>query len=61
EKLFFRVVKATFNQRRKVISNSVKAVANTAGVEHPLFGKRPEQLSVAEFVELTKFVSTLIN
>jgi len=60
EQLFFRVVKATFNQRRKVISNSIRAVVNITGKEHPLFSKRPEQLSVNEFVELTNFAA-LVN
>lgn len=55
EQLFFRIVKATFNQRRKVISNSIRAVVNLSGKEHPLLTKRPEQLSVTEFIELTNF------
>lgn len=57
EHLFYRVVKATFNQRRKVISNSLKLLTPHLNKEHPLLGKRPEQLSVANFVELTKLVS----
>lgn len=61
EKLFFRVVKATFNQRRKVISNSLKAVTPVIEKEHPLFLKRPEQLSVANFIELTQLVSTSLK
>lgn len=59
EQLFFRIVKATFNQRRKVISNSIRAVVNITGKDHPLFSKRPEQLSVNEFVELTNFAATV--
>ena len=53
EKLFFRVVKGTFNQRRKTIRNSIRAAFPGIEGEHPLFGKRPEQLSVADFVDLT--------
>lgn len=57
ETLFVRVVKASFNQRRKMIRNSLKAVfGNFGGAEHPFFSKRAEQLSVADFVELTRWV-----
>lgn len=57
EALFVRVVKASFNQRRKMIRNSLKAVfGNFGGAEHPFFSKRAEQLSVADFVELTRWV-----
>jgi 16S rRNA (adenine1518-N6/adenine1519-N6)-dimethyltransferase len=58
EKLFLRVVKAGFNQRRKTLSNSLKAIPfNREKIsELPLFTKRPEQLSVQEFVELTQFI-----
>ncbi len=56
EELFFKVVKTTFNQRRKQIRNSIKPLYFSAEVTHPLFEKRPEQLSVGQFVELTQFV-----
>ncbi|HOP03800.1 MAG TPA: 16S rRNA (adenine(1518)-N(6)/adenine(1519)-N(6))-dimethyltransferase RsmA [Tenuifilaceae bacterium] len=56
EKLFVRVVKAGFNQRRKTLRNSIKSGFPGFLGEHPLLTKRPEQLSVAEFVELTNFV-----
>ncbi len=60
EKLFFRVVKAGFNQRRKTLSNSLKAIPFNRDTlsECSLFSKRPEQLSVSEFVELTKFIES---
>lgn len=58
EALFVKVVKASFNQRRKMIRNSLKAVfGNFGGGEHPFFSKRAEQLSVADFVELTRWVA----
>ncbi len=58
EKLFVRVVKASFGQRRKMIRNSLKAAfGDFGGAEHPFFTKRAEQLSVADFVELTNWVS----
>jgi 16S rRNA (adenine1518-N6/adenine1519-N6)-dimethyltransferase len=57
EELFTKIVKATFNQRRKQIRNSIKAVIDIPDSETtPLFQKRPEQLSVEQFIELTKFV-----
>jgi 16S rRNA (adenine1518-N6/adenine1519-N6)-dimethyltransferase len=57
ETLFVKVVKTTFNQRRKTIRNSLKPLTGTNGVEtHPLLDKRPEQLSVKEFTELTNLV-----
>lgn len=58
EQLFVKVVKASFGQRRKMLRNSLKAVfGNFGGAEHPLFTTRAEQLSVAQFVELTNWVS----
>ena len=56
EALFIRVVKASFGQRRKMIRNSLRAAFNFEGAEHPFFSKRAEQLSVADFVELTRWV-----
>lgn len=57
EKLFRSVVKTTFNQRRKTIRNSLKPLLGDKNLpDHPLLAKRPEQLSVAEFVELTLMV-----
>lgn len=56
ESLFKRVVKTAFNQRRKMLGNSLKSVL-PANSRHPLLTQRPEQLSVADFVELTLFIS----
>lgn len=59
EDLFIKIVKATFNQRRKQIRNSIKAVIDIPDSETtPLFQKRPEQLTVEQFLELTKFVES---
>lgn len=58
EKLFTQVVKAAFNQRRKQMRNSLHAFTIAPGEEkNPVFTQRPEQLSVKEFVELTKILS----
>ena len=56
EDLFKKVVKTTFNQRRKTIRNSVRTLFNNNELRHPLLDKRPEQLSVNQFVELTNFI-----
>lgn len=55
EKLFFRVVKAAFNHRRKTIRNSLKSfdLSNTLR-EDAIFDLRPEQLNVGDFIRLTK-------
>ncbi len=56
ERLFFNVVKTGFNQRRKTLHNSLKGLTSGT-ITDPLFQKRPEQLSVAEFVRLTNLIS----
>lgn len=54
EKLFFRVVKMSFNQRRKMLRGSLKSFNLSDSLkEDPIFAKRPEQLSVQEFINLT--------
>lgn len=63
ETLFKQVVKTTFNQRRKTLRNSIKPIV---GPDCPLltdelFNRRPEQLSVAEFVSLTNRVKAYFN
>lgn len=53
-KLFKQVVKTAFNQRRKTLRNSLKSMSNgVVDMTADVFSKRPEQLSVAEFVDLT--------
>ena len=56
EKLFFRVVKACFNQRRKTLRNSVRAAFDLKREDYFEFGLRPEQLSVDQFVQLTRWI-----
>ncbi len=58
EPLFFKVVKATFNQRRKTIRNSLKTNLLPLRNENELLSKRPEQLGVNEFVQLTNLVES---
>jgi 16S rRNA (adenine1518-N6/adenine1519-N6)-dimethyltransferase len=50
--IFFKVVKAAFNQRRKVIRNSLRNVFENLPLDSDLLTKRPEQLSVEQFQEL---------
>lgn len=54
EKLFVTVVKQAFNQRRKTLRNSLRSMIPAEIIDNEIFNKRPEQLSVAEFVELVK-------
>ena len=54
--LFTRVVKAGFNQRRKMLRNSVKAAFNLKSDDYPDLHLRPEQLSVEAFVSLTNWI-----
>ena len=56
ELLFFRVVKACFNQRRKTLRNSVRAAFELSRDDYHEFGLRPEQLSVEQFVNLTNWI-----
>jgi 16S rRNA (adenine1518-N6/adenine1519-N6)-dimethyltransferase len=56
ELLFFKVIKASFNQRRKTIRNSIKQLTQGKIINSELLDKRPEQLSVEQFIELTKLI-----
>lgn len=60
EKLFFRIVKTGFNQRRKTLRNSLQQVIEKQYATDDIFNKRPEQLGVEEFVYLTNFIEKLI-
>ncbi|MHA7832152.1 MAG: 16S rRNA (adenine(1518)-N(6)/adenine(1519)-N(6))-dimethyltransferase RsmA [Flagellimonas sp.] len=58
ERLFFKVVKTAFNQRRKTIRNSLKVFNLSDNLkEDTIFDQRPEQLSVADFVMLTQKIA----
>ena len=63
EKLFKQVVKTTFNQRRKTLRNSIKPILGKESplLADPLFNRRPEQLSVQEFIDLTNRVEQELN
>ena len=53
ERAFWVLVKTAFNQRRKMLRNAVKSLFDEAVLQDPIFQKRAEQLSVAEFARLT--------
>lgn len=63
EKLFRQIVKTTFNQRRKTLRNSIAGILDKS---NPLstdliFNKRPEQLSVTDFIALTNRVEAALS
>lgn len=58
-KLFRRVVKQAFGQRRKMLRNTMKAfIKGSPVLNDPFYQQRPEQLSVGDFVQLTHQVQT---
>lgn len=53
EQRFFLLVKTAFNQRRKMLRNAVRGLFGEDALQDPIFDKRAEQLSVAQFAQLT--------
>ena len=62
EQLFKQIVKTSFNQRRKTLRNSLKPILGKECplYESPIFDKRPEQLSVDQFISLTKEIEVVL-
>jgi 16S rRNA (adenine1518-N6/adenine1519-N6)-dimethyltransferase len=57
ESLFFKIVKTSFQQRRKTLRNSLKPFNLSNNLKaNTIFGQRPEQLSVSQFIELTSLI-----
>ena len=57
DKIFFKVVKAAFQHRRKTLRNSLKTFNLSDNLKaNSIFDKRPEQLSVQAFIELTQLI-----
>ena len=58
EALFKNIVKTAFNQRRKQMRNSLMQLVGKENsiLNEPIFTKRPEQLSVEEFIALTQLI-----
>ena len=58
ERLYFQVVKTAFQQRRKTLRNSLKTFSLPANLkEDTIFGQRPEQLGVSDFVRITNLIA----
>ena len=58
ERLYFRVVKTAFQQRRKTLRNSLKTFSLSTNLkEDTIFGQRPEQLDVSDFVRITNLIA----
>ena len=61
ERLFVQVVKAGFNQRRKTLRNALRSAnLHVDTVPETILAKRAEQLSVDEFITLTKTIQQCI-
>lgn len=61
EKLFKTIIKATFNQRRKMVRSSIKGLLHGKVIESEFLTERPEQMSVADFVKLTNTVERALK
>ncbi len=63
EQLFKQIVKTTFNQRRKTLRNSISPILEKGNPlsADPIFNKRPEQLSVQDFIDLINRVEEALN
>lgn len=62
EKLFVRVVKQGFNNRRKTLRNALKSLDLPAELTvKEVFSKRAEQLSVQQFIELTLSIQEVME
>jgi 16S rRNA (adenine1518-N6/adenine1519-N6)-dimethyltransferase len=55
-KLFRNVVKSAFNQRRKMLRNGLSGIASKELLQQEIFTRRAEQLSVQEFIGITKMI-----
>ena len=56
EVLFKQVVKTAFNQRRKTLRNSLGSLLDKAYMTDAAYNRRPEELSVEEFISLTRII-----
>jgi len=59
ERLYSVVIKTAFNQRRKTLRNSIKALLKGNELPEKFSNERPERLGVEDFIELTLFVQGL--
>jgi 16S rRNA (adenine1518-N6/adenine1519-N6)-dimethyltransferase len=63
ENLFRRIVKTVFTMRRKMMRNGMKQIVGKDAplLDDPIFNKRPEQLSVQDYIDLTNQVSDYLS
>ena len=63
EAVYKKVVKTSFNQRRKTLRNSMKPLLGKdfPHFDRPIFDKRPEQLSIEQFIELTRITEAFMT
>ncbi|MGQ9846463.1 MAG: 16S rRNA (adenine(1518)-N(6)/adenine(1519)-N(6))-dimethyltransferase RsmA [Bacteroidales bacterium] len=61
EHLFFKLVKTAFNQRRKMLLNSLSEIISKDKIPLQYSSKRPEQMSVNDFIDLTKQIEQKID
>lgn len=59
EKVFKQIIKAAFNQRRKTLRNSLKPFISDEIKGDEIFSKRPERLSVEEFIYISNLVQSV--
>ncbi|MDR0725493.1 MAG: 16S rRNA (adenine(1518)-N(6)/adenine(1519)-N(6))-dimethyltransferase RsmA [Prevotellaceae bacterium] len=60
ENLFIRLVKTTFNQRRKTIRNSIKPLLGDKTYDCDFMNLRPEQLSIEQFIDFTNEIEKIL-
>jgi 16S rRNA (adenine1518-N6/adenine1519-N6)-dimethyltransferase len=56
EKRFTRLVKTSFGQRRKMLRNPTRSLFEAGLLKEEIFNRRPEQLSIREFADLSKLM-----
>jgi 16S rRNA (adenine1518-N6/adenine1519-N6)-dimethyltransferase len=61
EKMYFNVVKTSFNQRRKTLNNSLKPILGSKKITDEIMLLRPERLSSADFVRLTLLIENILS
>lgn len=60
EPLFRKIIKLAFNQRRKILSNSLKPILLNLEIDSQILKKRPEELDVGSFIKLTDLIDKKI-
>jgi 16S rRNA (adenine1518-N6/adenine1519-N6)-dimethyltransferase len=56
--LFKKVVKAAFNQRRKMLRNALSGLVDPALLQNDFFQQRAERLNVEDYIRITKAIET---